>query len=85
MGTPEGARGTLARYQSALFFALVYPLSWWAVPYLQGGLIAQGPFIAALIVVALTGGAVGLKAYWRSASRRRAGWWYAVGPAIVAG
>jgi membrane protease YdiL (CAAX protease family) len=85
MGASDGSRGLLARYQIALFFALVYPLSWWAVPYLQGGLIAQGPFIAALIVVALTAGAAGLRTYWRSVSRWRAGWWYAVGPAIVAG
>jgi membrane protease YdiL (CAAX protease family) len=84
MGAPEVSRGTLSRYQIALFFALVYPLSWWAVPHLQGGLIAQGPFIAALIVVALTAGAAGLRAYWRSVGRWRAGWWYAAGPAIVA-
>jgi len=84
MSAPQGSLGMLARFQLAAFFALVYPLSWWAVPYLQGGLIAQGPFIAALIVVALTAGAAGLRAYWHSVSRWRAGWWYAVGPAIVA-
>jgi membrane protease YdiL (CAAX protease family) len=85
VGAPDGSRGLLARYQIALFFALVYPLSWSAVSYLQGGLIAQGPFFAALIVVALTAGAAGLKAYWRSVSHWRAGWWYLAGPAIVAG
>lgn len=84
MAGSSGWRKTLARYEIAFFFVLVYPLSWWAVPHLQGGLIAQGPLLAALIVVALTAGTQGLKSYWRSLIQWRAGWWYAVGPAIVA-
>jgi hypothetical protein len=66
-----------------VFVVLVYPLSWWAVPYLQGGLIAQGPMLAAIVAVALASGRAGLSAYWRSLLHWRAGWWYLIGPALI--
>jgi membrane protease YdiL (CAAX protease family) len=61
-----------------LFLALTYLLSW--LPQLfGGGLFAFGPLIAALAVVALTGGRAGLGAWWTFVARWRGGiGWYAL-------
>ena len=73
------------RYGLILFFPLTYLLSWWIVPLLNGGLFPQGPAFAAFILVALTAGRQGLRAYWRQITNWRAGWWYLVAPLIVIG
>lgn len=72
------------RYQFPLFFLLSYLLSWWTVP--SGlGILPQGPTFAALIVIALTAGRAGLREWWHRLTKFRAGWWYLVGPSILAG
>ena len=72
------------RYQLPLFFLLSYLLSWWLLPTGQG-MLPQGPAFAALIVIALTAGRAGLREWWHRLTNFRAGWWYLVGPAILAG
>ena len=47
------------KYELPLFFLLTYLLSWWIVPFLQGGMLAQGPAFAAVIIIALTAGRQG--------------------------
>lgn len=73
------------KYELPLFFLLTYLLSWWIVPFLQGGMLAQGPAFAAVIIIALTAGSQGLREFWHRLTRWRAGWWYLIGPAIIIG
>src|SRR5688572_15253601 len=73
----------LKKYELSFFFLLTYVLSWWSVPVLDGALIPQGPFFAALIIIALTMGILGLREYWQRLNNWRAGWWYVIGPAII--
>jgi membrane protease YdiL (CAAX protease family) len=72
------------RHPLVTFFILAYALSWWAwILYalgLFGGPIASfGPFLAALVVLALTEGKVGVLGLFRRMVRWRvAPGWYAV-------
>jgi hypothetical protein len=75
----------LNRYGLILFFPLTYLLSWWSAPLMNGGLIPQGPALAAIILIALTMGRVGLREYWKRVMQWRAGWWYLIAPLIVFG
>jgi len=72
------------KYQLPLFFLLSYVLSWWAILPLSGN-ISHGVTIAAAIVIALTMGRTGLREWWGHLTNFRAGRWFLVGPAIVAG
>lgn len=74
-----------ATYPLTLFFLLSYLLSWWLLPVSRQGMLPQGPALAAVIVIALTAGRAGLRELWRRMTRFRAGIWYLVGPAILAG
>lgn len=73
------------KYRFLLFFLLSYLLSWWALPATRQGILPQGPAFAAVIVIALTVGRAGLREWWRRVTNFRGGWWYVVGPAILAG
>jgi hypothetical protein len=71
------------RYRFPLFFLLTYLLSWW--PLLgRFGLLPHGVPLAALIVIALTHGRAGLREFWGRVTNFRGGWWYLIGPAILA-
>lgn len=70
-------------YELPLFFLLAYLLSWWSVPFANGGLIPHGPTLAAVIVIAQTAGRPGLAEFWARLTNFRAGWWYLIGPAII--
>jgi len=72
------------KYQLPLFFLLSYLLSWWAILPLQGNL-SHGVAIAAAIVIALTLGRTGLREWWGRLTNFRAGRWFLIGPAIIAG
>jgi membrane protease YdiL (CAAX protease family) len=73
------------RYPLITFFVLAYALAWWiwilyafGITFL-GPIFALGPFLAAIIVTALTRGKVGLKALLSRMVRWRVGLsWYAV-------
>lgn len=71
------------KYELLLFFLLAYLLSWWSIPFANGGLIPHGPALAAVIAIALTTGRPGLAEFWARLTNFRAGWWYLIGPAII--
>jgi membrane protease YdiL (CAAX protease family) len=82
------------RHPMVAFFVLAYALSWWAwIPYAFGAfpnpIAGFGPFLAALAVLGLTEGRVGVVGLLRRMVRWRVGvGWYAVAlllPAAVAG
>lgn len=88
VGETIGVRpgNSVAKFQLPLFVALAYLLSWWSAPFSGGQIIPYGPSIAAVIVVALAAGRPGLRVFWRRVTNWRAAWyWYAGGPAIIAG
>jgi membrane protease YdiL (CAAX protease family) len=75
-------RSFIKRYPLAIFVALAYLLSWWPAP-LSGMVLPAGPMLAALIVVGLTEGRVGLKAWWERLIRRSGGLgWYLLAAAL---
>ena len=80
------------RHRLTVFFILAYALSWWAwIPYALGAfpnpVASFGPFLAALVVLALTEGKAGLLGLFRRMIRWRvAPGWYAVAlllPAVL--
>jgi hypothetical protein len=73
------------KYQLHLFFFITYLLSWWSVPFLNGGLVPHGPAVAAVIVIAITSGKQGLREFWQRLKYFGNGWSYVVGPAIIFG
>src|SRR5262245_11715758 len=75
----------IQRYEMVFFFLLTYLLSWWSVPLMNGALIPQGPMFAAMIMITLTMGRSGWRAYWKRLTTWRAGWWYLIGPSIIVG
>ena len=72
------------RHALTTFFLLAYALSWWAWPLYALGLFPNpvasfGPFLAAIVVLALTEGKAGLVGLFRRMVRWRvAPGWYAV-------
>jgi hypothetical protein len=80
------SRQFFTKYQFPLFFLLAYLLSWplLLVPDLRGQL-PHGVAFAAVIVIALAMGRVGLREFGQRLTNFRGGWWYLAGPAIVAG
>ena len=77
--------GFVARYQLPIFFFLTYLLSWWSVPFANGGLLPHGPAFAALIIFALTEGRQGISQLWRRMTNWSTGWWYLIGTAVIVG
>jgi uncharacterized protein len=82
------------RYPLIIFFVLAYVFSWWPWPLYALGLapspiIGFGPFLAAILVLALTGGRAGVVALLRRIVRWRvAPVWYAVAlllPVVISG
>jgi CAAX protease family protein len=81
------------RHPLTTFFILAYALSWWAwIPYAAGAvpnpIASFGPFLAAVVVLAVTEGKAGLLGLFRRMVRWRvAPGWYAVAlllPAVLA-
>jgi membrane protease YdiL (CAAX protease family) len=65
-----------------VFVVLAYIFSWWLVP-LNAGMLPVGPLLAALLVVGLSEGKAGVKAWGSQVVRRGSDWrWYAVAVAI---
>lgn len=75
---------SFTKYQLPLFLFLAYLLSWWSVPFANGGIIPHGPPIAAVIVITLAMGRQGLEKFWQRLTHWRAGRWYLIGPGIIA-
>src|SRR5690606_17001595 len=69
------------QYAFVIFVVLSCALSWWMTPLGIDGLptLPVGPLLAALIVISLTAGRRGLRAWIQTSFRWRAGLhWYAV-------
>ena len=75
----------ISKYQLPLFFLLTYLLSWWSVPFLNGGIIPHGPAFAAVIVIAMIAGKQGIREFCQRLKKLGKGWVYIVGPAIIFG
>jgi len=77
-------RGALGARPLIAFVILAYVLSWLSVPFAGGGLLPHGPFIAAIIVLALTEGRSGLAQLFGRMAPGRASWrWYLIAPGLV--
>src|SRR5829696_6569473 len=76
--------GLIRRYALIAFFVLAYALSWWpsilyALDLLPQPIVGFGPFLAALVVLAITSGKTGIVGLLRRMVRWRvAPVWYAV-------
>lgn len=81
----DRSRQFFTKYRFPLFFLLAYLLSWWLLPVSRQGMLPHGPALAAVIVIALTAGRAGLREFWGRLTNFRGGWWYLIGPAILAG
>ena len=83
-GGAPGAASSLARHPLLTFTVLTLVISWLPViPYALGvfpaPLLASGPFLAAIVTVAVVGGRKGVRAYFRRLIRWRVGvGWYVV-------
>lgn len=64
-----------------VFVVLAYLLAWWPA-LLHAGLLPHGPLLAALLVVGLSEGKSGVKAWWSRVAGGVAWRWYAVAAAI---
>ncbi|WP_104138686.1 CPBP family intramembrane glutamic endopeptidase [Arthrobacter sp. ZGTC131] len=83
----------LKHHRLLAFFVLAYAISWSSWPAYAAGLMPRmeflpiGPLAAAIIVIALTEGRAGFRAWGRRLIRWRVGWvWYAVAlllPAVM--
>src|SRR5918994_5552174 len=84
-GRGEILSAAMRRHRLVAFFVLTYALSWWVVPFgwEQFPFLATGPLLAALVVLALTEGRVGLRDLGSRMIHWRVGWtWYALAIAL---
>lgn len=78
------SQSLVARYQVPLFFLLAYLLSWWPLSLLHA-LLPHGVALAAAVVIALSAGKPGSRAFWSRLTNFRAGWLFVAAPAIIIG
>ena len=74
-------RSFVKRNSFVVFVVLAYVLSWWPALF-HAGILPHGPLLAAVLVVGLSEGKAGLKAWWSRMVRRVAWRWYAVAATI---
>jgi lipid-A-disaccharide synthase-like uncharacterized protein len=66
------------------FVPLAYALSWWSIPFAAGGILPYGPFLAALLILAITKGRSGLKELFRRMTSWQGGpIWLLIAPGLV--
>lgn len=77
---------SLIRRQPLVSFAiLAYLLSWWTAPLIGGSILPWGPALSAWIVLSITEGRSGISNWRRRITNWRvAGYWYLIGPSIIA-
>ena len=81
----SGATDWIREHRLAVFFGLTFLLSWWAWPFYLLGLAPKdfffswGPLVAAVVVVGVTEGRSGYRAWGARMLRWRVGWvWWVV-------
>lgn len=82
----SGIAGWVREHRLAVFFGLTFLLSWWAWPFSLVGLapadaafFSWGPLVAAVVVVGVTEGVAGYRAWGARMLRWRVGWvWWVV-------
>ena len=75
----------IRRHPMVIFAFLAYLLSWWTAPLIGGSILSWGPALSAWIVIAFTEGQSGISDWRRRITNWRvAGYWYLVGPGIIA-
>lgn len=80
----DAIRRTVNSHPLTVFVALTFALSWWSIPFADGGLLPHGPFLAAILVVALVQGRRGLREWFRTVTSWRCRWyWLLIGPGLV--
>lgn len=77
-------RKFINQHPLTVFVIAAYALSWWSIPFVNGSILPQGPFLAAVIVIAFTRGRAGLGELFRRMRSWRGGWyWLLIGPGLV--
>jgi hypothetical protein len=77
-------RRAVAAHPLTWFVIAAYTFSWWSIPFADGGILPQGPFIAAILVLALTKGRSGLKDLLRRITSWQGGLvWVVIAPGLV--
>lgn len=77
-------RDILNKYPLTVFAILTYILSWWSVPFANGAIIPYGPFLAAILVAALSEGKTGVRDFFRRLITSPNAWyWFLIGPTLV--
>jgi len=80
----SGIRGWAREHRVVAFFALAFLVSWWAWPFFLAGLSPTaffpcGPLVAAVVVIGVTEGRRGYRAWGARLLRWRVGWvWWVV-------
>jgi hypothetical protein len=77
-------RRAINEHPLTAFVIIAYTLSWWSVPFANGGIIPHGPFLSAVIILAITKGRAGVGDLFRRMISWRGGWhWLLIGPGLV--
>jgi hypothetical protein len=77
-------RTAVNKHPLTAFVIAAYALSWWSIPFAAGGIIPHGPFLAAVIILALTRGRAGIRELFRRMTSWRGGWyWLLIAPGLV--
>lgn len=77
-------RKLFTQHPLTAFVILAYILSWWSIPFANGGLLPHGPFLSALIILMVTKGGTGTGELFRRMVSWRGGWhWLLIGPGLV--
>jgi hypothetical protein len=77
-------RRTVTAHPLTWFVVAAYAFSWWSVPFANGAIIPYGPFIAAILVLALTKGRSGLRELLRRMTTWQGGFiWLLIAPGLV--
>lgn len=77
-------RAAVNKHPLTAFVIVTFTLSWWSIPFADGGIFPYGPFLAAVIILALTKGRAGVGGLFRRITSWRGGWyWLLIAPSLV--
>lgn len=77
-------RRAFSKHPLTAFVIIAYILSWWSIPFADGGLLPYGPFFSAIIILAIIKGKADVGNLFRQMTFWRGGWyWPLIGPGLV--